>query len=456
MDVKELKAERNQLFMDVFDSVIPKRVPMGMEFPVEPLIEYGKVDLFEGQWDLGKIEEAAEKLSKAFYSDAPIFQGAFRVPSHYQILNSQSFVMGSNGFIQHPEVVGMLSEDYDEVIESPYDCIIEKILPRQYKALDPSNPGAAMLNLAKAAFAWAGDMEISGSIVARINEKHGFADFTQMGSVTGGFTEAPFDYLADQLRSFKGISMDIRRMPEKVSEACDALYPIVKKMGMPMVMHEYSTVSYPLHMPTFMKEKDFAKLWWPSFKRLCDDYASMGIRNSLFCENDWMRYLDYLQELPANSILYFEYGDAKEIKRRLGNRHIITGLYPLTYLKTHTKQECIDLAKKYLDDLAPGGKYIFSFDKSPLSIKDINMDNLKSVMDTVKEYGVYSNPGEQSGDIYRKEDYTAQTSRTLESKYYRTWEQYKEEHPTVSDFAAEKLQGLEELMFTYITLGLLV
>ena len=29
----------------------------------------------------------------------------------------------------------------------------------------------------------------------------------------------------------------------------------------------------PLHMPTYMREKDFAKLYWPTFKRQLDEYA---------------------------------------------------------------------------------------------------------------------------------------------------------------------------------------
>jgi len=448
--VKQLKEERNQLFKDVYDSIIPKRVPIAGEFPIEPLLEYGGVDLTEGQWTLENLDSIAEKLSSEIFSDTPLFAGAFRTPSYYEILKSQSFVMGSNGFIQHPEVEGMLPEEYDDLIENPYDCIIEKIIPRQYKNLDPRNPGKAMLSLAKAAFAWASDFEKSGEAVAKVNEKFGYADFSSMGGSPTGFTEAPFDFLADQLRGFKGVSMDIRRFPEKVGEACEALYPIVKKAGMPPAITNYCTVGYPLHMPTFMREKDFAKYWWPTFFRLCNDYASMGIRNAMFCEDNWMRYLDYLYELPTNSILYFEYGDAVEIKKKLGHKHIVTGLYPLTFLKNSTKQECVDLAKKYIDTLAPGGKYVFGFDKGPLTAKDINFENLAAVMETVRDYGVYTNPGEQVGDVFKKEDYLAQPHRPLISQYYSTWSEYKEERPEVSDFAEEKLQSLEEMLFAFI------
>ncbi|MFZ7120520.1 MAG: hypothetical protein ACOWWH_06185 [Eubacteriaceae bacterium] len=67
----------------------------------------------------------------------------------YTPLKSQSFVMGSNGTMQHPEVTGMLVEEYDYLIESPYDCLLEKVIPRQNKALDFSDPVNAMISFAK-------------------------------------------------------------------------------------------------------------------------------------------------------------------------------------------------------------------------------------------------------------------------------------------------------------------
>jgi hypothetical protein len=88
----------------------------------------------------------------------------------------------------------------------------------------------------------------------------------------------------------------------------------------------------------------------------------------LFCEDDWTRYADYLYELPADTIIRFEYGDAKVIKEKLGKKHILTGFYPLTYLNLHTKEQCVDKAKELLDILAPGGKYFFSMVKVAMSI----------------------------------------------------------------------------------------
>lgn len=446
-EIKALQQERISIYHDVFDNKIPKRVPVNIGLPFEVVAQFGELNLVEAQWNPERIEEAAEKMCQAVYSDVCVFMGSFRFPSFYQALDSQSFVMASNGFIQHPEVVGMLPEDYDYLIEKPYDCILERVLPRQYKAFNLDDPVNTVISFAKSILAYNNDFMQAGKIIGKLTEKHGYYP----GSLfAGGFTEAPFDFLADQLRSFKGISVDVRRMPEKVAEACEALYPIVFKKGLPTNISKYAPVFIPLHMPTFMREKDFAKLYWPTFKRLVDEYASLGVHCNIFCEDDWTRYLEYLQDLPTDTVMMFEYGDPKLIKEKLGDKHIITGLYPLMNLKTKSKEECVDEAKRYIDILAPGGKYIFNFDKNPLLLDDINIENLCAVAETVRDYGVYSNAGETAGKEFNKEDYKVESSRKLESKYYKTWEEYKALNPRVSDFGEAKLQGLEESIFQYL------
>jgi uroporphyrinogen-III decarboxylase len=59
---------------------------------------------------------------------------------------------------------------------------------------------------------------------------------------------------------------------------------------------------------------------------------------------------------------------------------------PLDMLAFATKEECTQYAKKILDDCAPGGGYIFATDKPLLSLSDAKPENLKAVLDLVKEY----------------------------------------------------------------------
>ncbi|MCG2729157.1 MAG: uroporphyrinogen decarboxylase, partial [Acetobacterium sp.] len=218
------------------------------------------------------------------------------------------------------------------------------------------------------------------------------------------------------------------------------------KASIPNEITPYSMTTYMLHMPTFMREKDFEKLWWPQWLQQCNDLASMGVRVEAFCEDDWMRYLDYLLDLPAGTRLQFEYGDAKVIKEKLGKRHIISGLFPVAALKSCSKDEIIYKTREFLDIMMPGGNFEFKFDKDPLLLSDLKIENLTALCETINKYGVYDNAGETAGIGFNKVDYKLSDAPVFTSKYYRSWEQYKAIHPYTPESAKEIVMGLEDRM----------
>lgn len=180
--------------------------------------------------------------------------------------------------------------------------------------------------------------------------------------------------------------------------------------------------------------------------------AEHGQTASLFCEHDWMRYLDLLQDLPANTRILFEYGDPKIIKEKLGNKHILSGLYPITYIKTATKQQCIDKAKEMIDIMAPGGRYIFDFDKSAMSLDTINMENYAAVIQYVAENTNYANAGtavKASTAEYEKPD--TKVPR-FESPCFTDWQKIEknEIETQLKDTVNPILQSYEEMLFRMI------
>ncbi|SNS15729.1 hypothetical protein SAMN05446037_100532 [Anaerovirgula multivorans] len=449
-DIKKLQKEREQLFKDLFDGKIPKRVPIHTSLPLEFCIQYAGLPLAETQWTLEGVEEALDKACQITSSDYyPI--GFSRYPAHLQILGSRAFVMGSSGFIQHPGVAGMEAIEYDELIKNPYDCIMEKVLPRLYPELD-TDPITRSLVMAKAFKAFFDYVETYEKIDAKLIEKYGFhiVPKESIGSVT-----TPFDFLTDFLRGFKGIAMDVKRNPEKVIEACEAVLPTQIKRGIPPVPSRYGYTFLPLHMGTYLRDSDFEKLYWPTFSKMVNTLAQAGQPCLIFCEHNWMRYLDYLYELPENTRFYFEFGDPKLAKEKLGKKHIISGFYPLTYLRTATKQQCIDKAKELLDILAPGGKYYFTFDKSPVTLDSVNVENYTAVLQYVAKNGKYDYPGGTTTLESKQKDKLLQAKANgLKSKYYKTWDEYKEIHPRISpkleSAIATKLQSYEEMVFKMI------
>ncbi|GBF32596.1 uroporphyrinogen-III decarboxylase [Desulfocucumis palustris] len=382
-DAMALAQERNQIFDDLFAGRIPKRVPVSVNLPIEFCIQYAGQDLADAQWNTEMLEEIFDKACQDFASDMlPVL--AFRFPSFYKLLGAKNFVMSSSGFLQHPEVEGLAREDYDAFIASPFNCIMEKILPKLYTELD-KDPVTKAMTLAKAFKAFHDEMGHAGMVYGKLIQKYGYTDV----NLFAGFCEAPFDFVADQLRGFKGISIDVRRMPDKVEAAAEAATPLMIKMGVPPVPSKHASTFIPLHMAPYLREKDFAKLYWPTFKRLVEALAEAGYPSFLFAEQDWMRYLDYLEELPENTRIMFEYGDPKLAKEKIGKKHIISGFYPVSLLKTGTKQQCIDKAKELIDILAPGGKYLFNLDKSPVTLDSVNVENLQAVLEYVSTNANY-------------------------------------------------------------------
>lgn len=382
-DVRTLAAERTEIMTDVLNGRIPKRVPICATLQYEFAIEFAGKSLFDAQWNSEQFEAISEVVCQNFYSDVfPVM--SLRFPALYRILGARNWRMGSQGFIQHPDVEGLAVDEYDEFITSPLNCIMEKVMPRLYTELD-TDPVTRSQVLAKAFKCFFDEMGNVGMATAKLSQKYGYAQ----ANFFAGACSAPFDFVGDQFRGFTRFVKDVRRMPDKVKAAVEAVTPLMIKMGTPAVPAPNALVFIPLHMAPFLRTKDFAELYWPTFKQLVEAIDAAGYKSFLFVEQDWMRYLDYLAELPENTVMWFEYGDPKLTKERIGNKHILSGFYPVTLLKAGTKEQCLDKAKEMLDILAPGGRSLFFFDKSPITLNSTNVDNLKAVLNYVAENANY-------------------------------------------------------------------
>lgn len=451
---KTLQAERCKIFSDFYNNIIPTNVPLTMNLPYHLIAEYGGLDPFNFQYDYAKLREPVMELAKKVYSDGcicfPVGVTTARPPALYQLLGSQSFVMGKNGFVQHPEVSGMKDTEYQALIENPFDFLVETVMPRQYTNLDFSNPIKAMAHFTMAHKALDEDVFSALPWYGDLIEANDYYPGAPLGSMS--FCEAPFDFIADQLRGFSGMSMDIRRHKAEIKEAVQAVLPLMFHWGLPAMPHAEGCIITPLHMPTFMREKDFAELWFPTYKTMLEQFAARGARVMAFCEDDWTRYLDYLQELPAGTHLMFEYGDPKSIKDKLGDKFMLHGLYPVSLIKQGTKQECIDKAKELLDIMMPGGGYIFGFDKDPLTLGDVNLENLIAVSEFVHEYGTYSNAGEPFGKALNSEEFifSEEIIPSVKSKYLLNITEFKTQNPLVPDSAGLRLEQYSKTFFDMV------
>ena len=454
MGAASMLQERIQIRKDVFNNKIPKRVPIDVRLAMTVVADYAKIDRRAAYWDPTILHKAAEELCDMIPADTCVYSPTIYTPVSSQPLDAINKVLSSTGVMQHPNTTCMNPDEYDELIEDPYAFMLDKCIPRIYKALSPNtNPGRYIFALAQEQNMRRAVMAKEMSMVAELSKKFGYQP-----AVRGKPCRAPMDWIADQLRGFDGICIDVRRHRDKLIEALEACYPMLYKQGLHAELDNVNRdamTTFQLHMPSYLRIKDFAEVWFPTWKRLLTDFASYGIRCFAFMEHDWtVPLLDYMYELPTGTYLTFEETDAKLMKEKLGKRHVLGAGFPLKYLLTCTKDEIIDKTKAWLDIMAPGGQYVFAFDKVALALSDINLDNLIAVCETVRDYGVYDNAGESTGEVFDKNDYKHSNVSELISKYYTSWDDFVEKHPGTPENAKSLFQTAEDDMLSLIFLML--
>ena len=383
--IAELQNERFALRDDLMSMKKPKRLFMTVGFTLEAACGYAGVDLKKTHYDLGLLEKAYDKICADFYSDSlPVLN--LRFPIVYQILGAKNFVLGSDGTVQHPEIEVMRADEYDEFIAAPYNTIIDKFLPRVCENLN-KDPATNALNLAAAFGAYKNVNGNEGAVYGKLFGKYGYAP----GMIAPPFAliEAPFDFMSDQLRGFKGITMDIRRCPDKVKAAVDAVTPLMLKLAMPSVVPPGMSAFIPLHLGPYINDKAFAELYWPTLEQVVVTLDKAGIRSVLFVEEDYTRRCEFLARLPKSAIMYMERGDAGRFTDTVGKEHIFGGFYDPTITLVRSKEECIDEAKRLFDTCMKSSHFYFNFDRQVLDIKSINVSKLQAVLEWVRDNAKY-------------------------------------------------------------------
>jgi uroporphyrinogen-III decarboxylase len=382
-----VQEERNQIFRDLYSGKRPTRVPINFGVETQGALEYfgysPKKDFFSAE----KCFEAADKMAELLDVDnLPSIPGS-TPGAVFKYIGQKFMQQGADGFFQHPDIAPMDFSEYEEYSKDPFTFFVEKIHPRVFEVFNEEYPELAHLKIRIARQIVSGQF---AGMADKLREKH------QKESVmlNVNLLWAPFDLIADYVRSFTTILMDMKRAPQKVLDACDATadYHIAQIKASPKpVPGRITTINYPLHMAPYMSTKDVEKFYWPSFRKVIQATIDNGYIPTIFFEADWTNHMHLLADLPTGGPMYVSFEDTKrDLINKYVPKNVIRGRsYPFVLLRTGTKQECVDEAKKVLDLMARDGNFIFSPDKGVIRANDLNIENFKAVIETVKEYGKY-------------------------------------------------------------------
>lgn len=391
MDMNTLRQERIQLFKDAIQKVKkPDRVPHFGNLWSWKIQDAG-YKLTEALYDYEIMQKVLDHTYETYQIDC-CYETGWRNPTQVteSLGNNEYIINNETNAISIKDQCIMASEEYDELISNPKKFLWEKVLPRKYKLLRNQNNVDDFRNTLGKYNEFGEFMRSSGQIMC---ETYGLPIFADPNAAFDFFGNG-YEFLFNFLRGIKGISKDISRDPDRVIAAIEALDEtfVIPRMERAMVQPKGTNMDFCVDINpvllghAILGPKQFEKFYWPHLKRIADYAVEQDKLVYFFVESDSKRFWDFFQELPKNHFaIHVELDDIFEMKKRLPNIAVAGGM-KTDLLANGTPEQCVDYAKKLLDELAGNGGYIFSENKMISFKRDCKSENLKAVSNFVREY----------------------------------------------------------------------
>jgi uroporphyrinogen-III decarboxylase len=405
---------RAQRMIDVYNVRQPDRVPVSLPIGSLP-IEYAGIDYGSAMYNAEKAAQAWLKFNLETGLDAwavpnvPV--GTVLELLDYRLYRWPGHGMARDGVgFQFVEAEYMSAGEYDALIHDPSDFFLRTYLPRVFGTFEPfrglqSFTAVTELPMVAPHFMPYTRPEVQQSLQKLIDVGKALAGWNQVVSTVGrrgrelgfpsfGFcyAKAPFDTLGDTLRGTKGIILDMRRRPEKLLEALDAVTKFTIDVTVATLDASRGQVAlFPLHKGAdgWMSEQQFMSFYWPTLKRVVDGLIAEGIMPTLFAEGGFETRLHLVNEFPKGAVNWlFDRTDMGKAKKALGERCCISGNVPASLLATGSPREVKDYSRKVIEACSEGGGFILAAGTN--SVEGSNVDNLRAMAEAAAEYGVYA------------------------------------------------------------------
>ena len=204
-----------------------------------------------------------------------------------------------------------------------------------------------------------------------------------MGMTNGIMSYSPLTVIFTGVRGIRNTLVDLRRMPEKVYAACDAIYEFQMK-SFDFNPEDY-TQPWPwafscYHPEGFVSPKVFEQIFFKYFKKTMQPFMQKGMKCFLMGEGNFLNTIDCFRELPKGAmIIQLDADDPFAAYEKIGDWcTLMTGI-TVDRLALSSKTECVDYVKRSFDTFAPGGGFIFHPNAPLMSIKDAKVENVKAV-----------------------------------------------------------------------------
>ncbi len=395
-EMEKLYADRMQRYTTAMRNEKPDMVPI-RPFVAEFTAVYAGYTCQEVTQDFEKAFAAARKCAADFDWDAVVANMVYAWSGLTQAIGLKYYAVPGvdlpvdTGFqyLEPPEGnAWMQPDEYDALIADPTGFLFNVWLPRVSEDVSPMGEPTSMRN----------NLSFLKGGMAMLNYFNGFGTQnallrSESGTVSAiaGILKAPFDIIADKLRGYKGLCMDMFQQPDKVVAACEAMMPHLLHVAAGGADPDRNVpVGLWMHRGCvpFLSPDQFEKFYWPTLKQIIEGLWSKGIQTLFYAEGEWNSNLKYIAELPDQSIVFHvDRGDIFEVHKAVGHKFCISGGIPNDLLAFGKPDEVRAFCKKVIEGVGRDGGYIM--DASAIMQDDTKAENLRAMTEATREYGIY-------------------------------------------------------------------
>jgi uroporphyrinogen-III decarboxylase len=395
-DMEKLYQERLKRYTTAMRNGKPDRIPI-RPFAAEFIATATGTTCQEVTQDFSRAFDATLKCCQMFDWDATVANMVYVWGGLAQAAGLKYYAIPGVGlgpntgfqYLEPPEEnAWMQPDEYDALAEDPTGFLYNVWLPRvSTDVVAPGEPNTFRNNvsLVKGGMAM---LSYFGSFPAQIERMRREAGTV---SAIAGILKAPFDILADKLRGYTGLCMDLIEQPKKVMKACEALMPHLLHVALTSADPSKTVpIGFWMHRGCvpFISQRDFDEMFWPTLKPILQELWKRGHQVLFYAEGKWGAHLKTFAELPEGSIIYHvDRDDIFEVHKVLHHKFCISGGIPNHLLAFGKADEVRAYCRKVIEAVGRDGGYIM--DASAIMQNDTTVENMRALVETTREYGTY-------------------------------------------------------------------
>ncbi len=374
--------ERKQILRDVVDFKKTDRIPTTSNFWTWTILDSG-YKLSEGLYDYDVLYKAVTDFHKKYCFDLYNYFGdrnPFRVAD---AAGGNSYeIDDEKGIISLKDRCYMKEDEYPLLIENHFKFVWTVITRR-------SSPKFTGPGCEEAFFDTIKEMGLFNESNARIRDTY----VNEFGvPVPAALSvRAPIEMMMGIYRGIKNLSVDLRRRYDEVKAACNSiamttgLEQSIAALEGPAPDDAAYDVWSTFLAHSILNQKQFDDLFWVYIGRLMDKCVEKNRKFYIFCESEFLRFSDYLKDIPRGTVLFApEEDDIFELRRTLPNIALAGGM-TTELLGGGTKAECLDYAKKLVDELGRDGGFVMGQKKMISYRNDAKSENVLAVQEFCRE-----------------------------------------------------------------------